>query len=84
MTLLRLSLSRTQRQLTARYLTTLGIRREDPNRIWERRVPLTPEAVEGLLKGGKDVAVEVESCKRRCFPDERYTKVRHPGHKGDR
>ena len=77
MTLCRLSLLRTPRQVAHRYLTTLGIRREDPNRIWERRVPLTPEAVQGLLKEGKDVAVEVESCKRRCFPDMLYSQVRY-------
>jgi len=58
-----------------RYATTLGIRREDPKRIWERRVPLTPEAVEKLIKEGDDVKVEVESCERRCFPNESYTKV---------
>lgn len=58
-----------------RYATTLGIRREDPKRIWERRVPLTPEAVETLIKDGDDVEVEVESCERRCFPNDSYTKV---------
>ena len=58
-----------------RYATTLGIRREDPKRIWERRVPLTPEAVEKLIKDGDDIKVEVESCERRCFPNDSYTKV---------
>lgn len=60
-----------------RSLTTLGIRREDPKRIWERRVPLTPAAVEGLIANGKDVKVEIESCKRRCFPDTLYQRVSH-------
>ena len=58
-----------------RSLHTLGIRREDWQRIWERRAPLTPEAVAGLIREGKDVKVEVETCKRRCFPDELYAKV---------
>ena len=29
---------------------TIGIRREDPQRIWERRCPLTPEAVSQLVE----------------------------------
>ena len=57
-------------------MTTLGIRREDPGRVWERRVPLTPEAVQSLLSSTKDLKVEVESCRRRCFPDDLYAKVR--------
>lgn len=66
-----------------RLLTTLGIRREDPARIWERRVPLTPQAVTTLLEESKGVAggskeelrVQVESCKRRCFADSAYVQV---------
>jgi alpha-aminoadipic semialdehyde synthase len=66
-----------------RLLTTLGIRREDPARIWERRVPLTPQAVATLLEESKGVAsgskdelrVQVESCKRRCFADSAYVQV---------
>lgn len=64
--------------LNGRSLTTLGIRREDPARVWERRVPLTPEAVGSLLSTSKqgDLEVEVESCRRRCFPDDLYQQVR--------
>ncbi|ORY32502.1 putative Saccharopine dehydrogenase [Naematelia encephala] len=59
-----------------RLLTTLGIRREDPTRIWERRVPLTPHAISSLLSThGDELAVEVESCQRRCFPDHTYAQV---------
>lgn len=53
-------------------LATLGMRREDPRRVWERRAPLTPDAVRTLVK---DNTVEVESCERRCFPDEQYEAV---------
>ncbi|GMK58401.1 hypothetical protein CspeluHIS016_0504330 [Cutaneotrichosporon spelunceum] len=52
-----------------RSLATLGIRREDPGRVWERRSPLTPEAVAQLAD---KASVEVESCSRRCFPDSAY------------
>ena len=55
-----------------RYLTTIGIRREDPARVWERRTPLTPEAVQSLLSSKEDLAVEVESCERRCFPNRLF------------
>lgn len=58
-----------------RYLTTIGIRREDPARVWERRAPLTPEAVQSLLSSKNDLAVEVESCERRCFPNRRFQEV---------
>lgn len=55
-----------------RSLATLGIRREDPRRVWERRTPLTPEAVASLAE---KASVEVESCSRRCFPDSAYAAV---------
>lgn len=72
-----------QKRLLAhrRYLTTLGIRCEDPGRIWERRAPLTPRAVQELINdraayaGGDELAVEVESCGRRCFTDAEYEQV---------
>lgn len=57
--------------LSRRLLSTLGIRREDPKRVWERRTPLTPDAVRSLLSD-KDIRVEVETCRRRCFTDEQY------------
>jgi alpha-aminoadipic semialdehyde synthase len=47
----------------------IGLRREDKN-IWERRVALTPDAVERLREKG--VEIEVERFDRRCFEDELY------------
>ena len=47
----------------------IGLRREDKN-IWERRVALTPDAVERLREKG--VEIEVEHFDRRCFEDELY------------
>ncbi|EJD50901.1 hypothetical protein AURDEDRAFT_83944 [Auricularia subglabra TFB-10046 SS5] len=44
----------------------VGIRREDPRRIWERRCPLTPDAVHELVRDG--VRVLVQDCNRRVFP----------------
>ncbi|KAK4684901.1 alpha-aminoadipic semialdehyde synthase, partial [Tremellales sp. Uapishka_1] len=64
----------TRRRLSAhQHLSTLGIRREDPARIWERRTPLTPHDLSGLI--AKQIPVEVESCQRRCFKDEAFSKV---------
>ncbi|EKM51292.1 uncharacterized protein PHACADRAFT_177943 [Phanerochaete carnosa HHB-10118-sp] len=45
---------------------TIGIRREDPSRIWERRCPLTPEAVNELVTK-EGVNVVVQPCDRRVF-----------------
>ncbi|ESK83942.1 saccharopine dehydrogenase (nadp+ l-glutamate-forming) [Moniliophthora roreri MCA 2997] len=53
---------------------TIGIRREDPTRIWERRAPLTPDSVYELVKD-KGVEVHVEGCERRIFKDEEYIKA---------
>jgi len=47
----------------------IGIRLEDKN-AWERRVPLTPEAVRGLRAEG--VEVVVQPFPRRAFPDAAY------------
>ena len=45
---------------------TIGIRREDPQRIWERRCPLTPDAVHELVtREGVDVLVQ--PCERRVW-----------------
>lgn len=52
----------------------LGIRREDPARIWERRCPLTPEAVERLVHED-GVEVLVQPCERRVFKTEEFLKV---------
>ncbi|KAG8832376.1 hypothetical protein FRC17_001423 [Serendipita sp. 399] len=53
---------------------TLGIRREDPSRIWERRVPLIPEAVQSLISE-EGIRVLIQPCSRRVFPTEEYLKV---------
>jgi alpha-aminoadipic semialdehyde synthase len=54
---------------------TIGIRREDPTRIWERRCPLTPEAVESLVHE-VNVDVLIQDCDRRVFPVHQFVKVR--------
>jgi len=54
---------------------TIGIRREDPGRIWERRVPLTPDAVAELISRD-NVRVLVQECERRVFPLQEYIRVR--------
>lgn len=54
---------------------TVGIRREDPGRIWERRCPLTPEAVNELVEK-EGVRVLVQPCERRVFTMREMTEVR--------
>lgn len=53
---------------------TIGIRRENPTRIWERRSPLTPDAVESLVHED-DVDVLIQDCDRRVFPVDQFVKV---------
>lgn len=53
--------------------TTLGIRAEDPTRLWERRCPLTPDAVARLIADG--VQVVVQPCNRRVFKDREFVEV---------
>lgn len=48
---------------------TIGIRREDKNR-WERRVPLTPQAIARLVAAGYSVIVQPSAV--RIFDDEQY------------
>ncbi|CAE6438833.1 unnamed protein product [Rhizoctonia solani] len=52
---------------------TVGLRREDPGRIWERRTPLTPDAVEDLVESGAQVLVE--ECERRVWRNHDYAKA---------
>ncbi|KAL1942345.1 hypothetical protein VTO73DRAFT_6409 [Trametes versicolor] len=53
---------------------TVGIRREDPARIWERRCPLTPDVVHELVE--KDgVEVLVQPCDRRVFTSNDFLKA---------
>lgn len=56
---------------------TIGIRREDPERIWERRCPLTPDAVHELVHKDK-VRVLVQECDRRIFTMDDFYKVSLP------
>lgn len=49
---------------------SLGIRLEDKN-VWERRVPLTPEAV-GRLAAQPDLELRVQASPTRIFPDQAY------------
>jgi hypothetical protein len=80
MPLRRVSVALPPGRLTLRFYTsqttpvTIGIRREDPGRIWERRAPLTPDAVAGLVRD--NVRVLVQECERRVFPLEEYIRVR--------
>ncbi|KAI6144926.1 Saccharopine dehydrogenase-domain-containing protein [Pisolithus tinctorius] len=53
---------------------TIGIRQEDSARIWERRCPLTPNAVQELVQqDGVDVIVQ--PCDRRIFPVDNFLKA---------
>ncbi|KAK7696375.1 hypothetical protein QCA50_001029 [Cerrena zonata] len=45
---------------------TIGIRREDSQRIWERRSPLVPEDVHRLVQE-EDVDIVFQSCERRIW-----------------
>ncbi|KAJ6584864.1 Saccharopine dehydrogenase-domain-containing protein [Mycena capillaripes] len=64
-------LSRSGPNLTAPL--TVGLRREDPTRIWERRTPLTPNAVKRLVS--EHIKVHVEPCDRRVFRDHEYVQA---------
>lgn len=55
---------------------TIGIRREDPGRIWERRAPLTPDAVAELVNR-YNVRVLIQDCERRVFSLKEYIHVRN-------
>ncbi|KAG8868396.1 hypothetical protein FRB98_003566, partial [Tulasnella sp. 332] len=51
----------------------VGIRREDPGRLWERRCPVTPDAVNDLVREG--VQVLVQPCDRRIWKNEEFVKA---------
>ena len=53
---------------------TLGIRQEDPARIWERRAPLTPDAVNSLVEQD-GLEVLIQPCARRVYPISAYLAV---------
>lgn len=52
----------------------VGIRREDPSRIWERRVPLTPQSI-GNFADSHQVEFHVQPCARRIFTDAEYVEM---------
>ena len=58
----------------------VGIRKEDPSRIWERRAPLTPDAVHRLVKS-TGVDVLIQDCERRTFSISDYVKAGAQVHK---
>ncbi|KAF9510883.1 hypothetical protein BS47DRAFT_1347359 [Hydnum rufescens UP504] len=58
-----------RRELSSTSLS-VGLRREDPARLWERRAPLTPAAVYSLVRNG--VQIIVQGCERRVFSDKEY------------
>ncbi|PSR70716.1 hypothetical protein PHLCEN_2v13409 [Hermanssonia centrifuga] len=51
---------------------TIGIRREDPLRIWERRCPLSPHAVHALLQEFDGLRVLVQPCERRIWTMDEF------------
>lgn len=53
---------------------TIGIRREDPGRLWERRCPITPDAIRELVQDA-GVKVLVQDCDRRIWTREEFIKV---------
>ncbi|KAJ7095979.1 Saccharopine dehydrogenase-domain-containing protein [Mycena belliarum] len=59
---------------TKRRPLVVGLRREDPTRIWERRSPLTPDVVKRLVSE-HDVKVHVEHCDRRVFRDHEFVQA---------
>lgn len=60
---------RTSESAPLRGHRSLGIRREDKN-AWERRAPLTPDAVSRLVAQGFNV--RVQPAPRRVYPDAAY------------
>ncbi|KAG8700622.1 hypothetical protein FRC08_004601 [Ceratobasidium sp. 394] len=62
------------RALSTKGRVTVGLRREDPARTWERRTPLTPDGVEELVEElGAEVLVE--ECERRVYRTRDYEKA---------
>ena len=53
---------------------TIGLRQEDPERVWERRSPLTPDTVADLVER-EGVRVLVQECDKRVFPLDDYIHV---------
>lgn len=53
---------------------TIGIRQEDPARLWERRCPLTPSAVHELVRE-EGVRVLLQHCNRRVLDTSEFEKA---------
>ena len=62
------------RYASSKATVTIGLRQEDPERVWERRSPLTPAAVEELVSR-EGVRVLVQECDKRVFPLDDYVHV---------
>ncbi|KAG8740070.1 hypothetical protein FRC10_004790 [Ceratobasidium sp. 414] len=62
------------RAISTKRRVTVGLRREDPARTWERRTPLTPDGVEELV-GDLGAEVLVEECERRVYRTRDYEKA---------
>ncbi|KAG8708682.1 hypothetical protein FRC09_001090, partial [Ceratobasidium sp. 395] len=70
----RILAQRGTRTISTKGRVTVGLRREDPARTWERRTPLTPDGVEELVeKLGAEVLVE--ECERRVHRTRDYEKA---------
>ncbi|KAG8905005.1 hypothetical protein FRB99_000878 [Tulasnella sp. 403] len=61
------------RQASTSPKVVLGVRKEDPGRLWERRCPVTPDAVNDLVREG--VEVLIQPCERRVWPNEEFVKA---------
>ncbi|KAF8888387.1 Saccharopine dehydrogenase-domain-containing protein [Gymnopilus junonius] len=70
----RTGFTRTVRQAKGPGRVKIGMRAEDAQRIWERRAPLTPQAVYQLTSSGR-ATVEVVSSSKRIFHDMEYRKA---------
>ncbi|KAG2098227.1 uncharacterized protein F5147DRAFT_561603, partial [Suillus discolor] len=53
---------------------TVGIRQEDPSRIWECCCPITPDEVAQLVQH-LDVNVLIQDCDCRVFPIDQFIKA---------
>jgi len=62
------------RHLSSLTPVTIGLRQEDPQRVWERRTPLPPAMVEKLIQS-EGVRVLVQECEKRVFPIDDYLHV---------
>ncbi|KAI0318332.1 Saccharopine dehydrogenase-domain-containing protein [Amylostereum chailletii] len=66
-----LARARYTRYSSSKTPVVVGLRQEDPGRLWERRSPLTPDTVADLV-GRDGVRVLVQDCEKRVFPIDDY------------